>query len=65
MFDRDNNGYITAAEFRSVLTNFGEKMSDVEIEEMLTSADVDGDGQINHEGEEGCDVIIASNCDVT
>ena len=50
MFDRDSNGYISASEFRYVLTTLGEKMSDTEVDELLTSADIDGDGQINHEG---------------
>lgn len=50
MFDRDNNGYISATEFRFVLTTLGEKMTDTEVDELLTSADIDGDGQINHEG---------------
>ena len=51
MFDRDRNGYISATEFRFVMTNLGEKMSDDEVDEMLTQADIDGDGQINHEGQ--------------
>ena len=50
MFDRDSNGYISASEFRYVLTTLGEKMTDTEVDELLTSADIDGDGQINHEG---------------
>ena len=28
----------------------GEKLSDVEVDEMIREADVDGDGQINYEG---------------
>ena len=31
------------------MKNIGEKMSDEEIEEMITEADIDGDGQINYE----------------
>jgi hypothetical protein len=33
----------------SLLT--GEKLSDTEVDEMIREADVDGDGQINYEGE--------------
>ena len=52
MFDRDRNGYISATEFRFVMTNLGEKMSHDEVDDILTQADIDGDGQINHEGQQ-------------
>lgn len=29
----------------------GEKLTETEVEEMIREADVDGDGQINYEGE--------------
>ncbi|CAE6444849.1 unnamed protein product [Rhizoctonia solani] len=51
VFDKDGNGYISAAELRHVMTNLGEKLSDNEVDEMIREADVDGDGQINYEGE--------------
>lgn len=50
VFDKDGNGYITAAELRFVMTNLGEKMTDEEVDEMVREADQDGDGQINYEG---------------
>jgi len=49
VFDKDGNGYISAAELRHVMTNLGEKLSDTEVDEMIREADVDGDGQINYE----------------
>lgn len=61
MFDKDGNGYISAAELRhvflfialvftlQVMTNLGEKLTDEEVDEMIKEADVDGDGQINYE----------------
>ena len=49
MFDRDGNGFISAAELRHMMTNLGEKLTDEEVDEMIREADVDGDGQISHE----------------
>jgi len=49
VFDRDGNGFISAAELRHVMTNLGEKLSDEEVDDMIRDADVDGDGQINYE----------------
>lgn len=51
VFDKDGNGYISAAELRHVMTNLGEKLTDEEVEEMIKEADIDGDGQVNYEGE--------------
>jgi len=49
VFDKDNNGFISAAELRHVMTNLGEKLTEAEVDEMIREADVDGDGQINYE----------------
>jgi len=43
VFDRDGNGFISAAELRHVMTNLGEKLTDEEVDEMIREADVDGD----------------------
>ena len=48
VFDKDGNGYISAAELRHIMTNIGEKLSDEEVDEMIREADIDGDGQINY-----------------
>jgi len=49
VFDKDGNGFISAAELRHVMTNLGEKLTDTEVDDLIKEADVDGDGQINYE----------------
>ncbi|VAI15838.1 unnamed protein product [Triticum turgidum subsp. durum] len=48
VFDKDNNGFISLDELRTVMKNLGEKLSEDELNEMLQEADADGDGQINY-----------------
>ncbi|XP_039144986.1 calmodulin-like [Dioscorea cayenensis subsp. rotundata] len=49
IFDKDQNGLISADELRSVMANLGEKLTDEEVNEMIREADIDGDGQVNYE----------------
>ena len=51
VFDKDGNGFISGAELRHVMLNLGEKLTEDEVAEMIAEADIDGDGQINYEGE--------------
>lgn len=48
VFDKEGNGFISAAELRHIMCNLGEKLTDEEVSEMLAEADPDGDGQINY-----------------
>ena len=50
VFDVDQNGFISADELREIMKNLGQKLSEDEIEEMISEADKDGDGQLNIEG---------------
>lgn len=49
VFDRDGNGFVSAAELRDVLTSMGEKMTDEEVDEMIKEANLDGDGNLSYE----------------
>ncbi|KAL3874262.1 hypothetical protein ACJMK2_037302 [Sinanodonta woodiana] len=49
VFDRDRNGFISAAELRHAMENLGEKLTDEDVKGMVREADADGDGQINYE----------------
>lgn len=48
VFDKDGNGFISAAELRHVMTNLGEKLTDDEVDKMIKEADTDGDGQVDY-----------------
>jgi calcium-binding protein CML len=49
MFDRDGNGYITAAELAHSMAKLGHALTAEELTGMIKEADTDGDGQINFE----------------
>ena len=59
-FDKDGNGFISAAELRLVMSNLGEKLTDEQVDEMIRKADIDGDGQVNYEGESIHGEIVSS-----
>ena len=43
----DSDGQITVQELRSVLKKLGEDFSDAEVKELITEADLDGDGKVS------------------
>jgi calmodulin len=47
-FDKDGSGTIDKKELEAILNNVDEKLSAADINQMMTEADVDGDGQINY-----------------
>ncbi|OEL35348.1 Calmodulin [Dichanthelium oligosanthes] len=49
MFDKDRDGYISAAELRHMMANLGEKLTDEEVDDMIREADTDGDGLVSYE----------------
>lgn len=49
VFDKNNDGKISADELRVVMSKLGEKLSEEEIDEMIREADLDGDGFIDYE----------------
>ncbi|KAI0497522.1 hypothetical protein KFK09_020753 [Dendrobium nobile] len=49
VFDRDQNGFISATELKNVLISLGEKLTDEEAEQMIKEADFDGDGRVNYD----------------
>ncbi|KAK8942657.1 hypothetical protein KSP39_PZI009012 [Platanthera zijinensis] len=48
VFDRDQNGFISAKELKTVMISLGEKLTDEEAEQMIKEADLDGDGKVNY-----------------
>ncbi|OWM64164.1 probable calcium-binding protein CML18 [Punica granatum] len=49
MFDRDGNGFITAAELAHSMARLGHALTAEELTGMIREADKDGDGQISFE----------------
>ena len=48
VFDKNLDGYITAADLRKYMTTLGEALSAEEVDEMIKDADTNGDGKINY-----------------
>ena len=50
VFDKELTGFIGVGQFRYILTNLGEKMSDDEVDELLKAVDTSS-GELNYMGE--------------
>lgn len=50
VFDKDGNGFITKEELRLAVTTLGEKVKESELDDLIRTADMNGDGQINYAG---------------
>lgn len=50
VFDRDDNGYISAEELRRMMTTSGECLTEEEVDEMMKMADKEGNGRVNYDG---------------
>ena len=48
LFDNDGNGFISASELKHVMTTFGERLSEEEVDEMIREADLNGDGRVDY-----------------
>lgn len=48
--DQDGDGFISAQELHSAMSDMGETVTEEEIQTMITLADLDLDGKINFEG---------------
>ena len=50
VFDKNGDGFISAAELKCAMTTLGERLTEQEVSDMIEEADVNGDGQIDYEG---------------
>ena len=48
VFDRDGSGTISTSDFRHIMSNLGERLTDDEMDEMMRDANVDADGKLNY-----------------
>ena len=49
IFDTENNGYINVPEFRNILTNLGEKLTNDEVDNIIMQLDINNEGKIYKE----------------
>lgn len=53
VFDKMGEGWIMSADLRDVMKHLGERLSDIEVDDMLKEADRDNNGRVFYQGE--CD----------
>ena len=56
MFDKDGNGFISAAELRHVMTNLGEKLTDEEVSEYIFCWLGEGKGVLASRNVSSCNI---------
>jgi len=49
VFDKNNDGYLSATELREVLQTLGDRMTDDDVDELIQAADTNGDGRVDYE----------------
>ena len=49
VFDRDGSGTISTSDFRHIMSNLGERLTDDEMDEMVRDANVDADGKLRRQ----------------
>ncbi|XP_071163988.1 calmodulin-like isoform X1 [Mytilus edulis] len=49
VFDRDDNGYISAEELKRMMLTSGESLTEEEADEMMKLADKEGNGRVNYD----------------
>merc|ERR1719331_1304433 len=49
VFDKDGHGFIPVPDLQHVLQTLGDKLSADETQELISEADLDGDGNVNYE----------------
>ncbi|KAF0305529.1 Calmodulin [Amphibalanus amphitrite] len=49
VFDKDEDGFLSVAELRHIMTSMGDKMTNEEVDDMVREADRDGKGKINYD----------------
>jgi calmodulin len=50
LIDKDADGVITTSDIYELMMGLGEMLTDEEITELIKTADLDNDGQINYRG---------------
>ena len=50
VFDRDGDGFISAAELKSTMKSLGEDLTEPDLQNMIDEADTNGDGKVDLKG---------------
>jgi Ca2+-binding EF-hand superfamily protein len=50
VLDKDGNGVVSTSEFRNLMMNHGEKLTEQELNDLLDLADQNDDGKMNYSG---------------